>query len=377
MHEPSNPHPAPCSRAPLALPAPPSAARDRDDCHRRANNRRGCSRRDEQQRPHGHALRPPELASCDRGPRERSLVRGRVLQLPPRPDDRHSAGPRERSLVRGRVLQLPPRPDDRHSAGPRERRSLMTRRKEPTMRTFTLPAVGAVLLALISGCSSATGPKANSGKLGVLSSISDGAVLSDAVLWTARPVRVTDGGVSRVQFSIDGRVRWSSTTPPYAFGLSDGDTAKRLFPSLLGHGSHKLAVRVVTVGGKIASSSAQITVANTAPVPTALVGTFTRKVTLADVGRTQAFRHEPAGDQALPAGTWRLHIARNGLISFDDPGGSGGNEAFTALPAGTLTLQGPANYLNPPDRQGSFCGVEPDGAYRWAAHGRSFALTPR
>lgn len=246
------------------------------------------------------------------------------------------------------------------------------------MRTFThTTAAGAIVLALISGYGSATSPKATSPELGVLSSISDGAVLSDPLLWTARPVGIADGGVARVQFSIDGHVRWSSTTPPYAFGLSDGDIAKRLFPSLLGHGSHNLSVRVVTVGGKMASSSAQITVANTAAAPSALVGTFTRTVTPADVSRTQAFRHEPTGDQALPSGTWRLHVASNGLISFDDPGGGGGNEAFTALPAGTLTLEGPVNYLSSPDRQGSFCGVEPDGAYLWIAHGSAVTLTPR
>ena len=180
----------------------------------------------------------------------------------------------------------------------------------------------------------------------------------------------------RVEFLIDGRVRWTATTPPYAFGLSDGDIAKRLFPSLLGQGSHNLAVRVITNGGKAASSSARITVANTAPAPTPLLGTFTRKVTAADVRRTQPFRHEPAGDEALPSGTWRLHVAHNGLISFDDPSGSGGNETFTAPPRGTLTLEGPANYLNPPDRQGSFCGVEPNGAYRWTAHGSTITLTP-
>jgi hypothetical protein len=246
------------------------------------------------------------------------------------------------------------------------------------MRTFTHTATaGAIVLALISGCGSAANPKATSPKLGVLSSISDGATLSGPLLWTARPVGVTDGRVARVQFLIDGHVRWSSTTPPYAFDLSNGDTAKRLFPSVLGHGSHNLSVRVVTVGGKTASSSAQIRVANTAPVPSALVGTFTRTVTPADVSRTQAFRHEEPADQALPPGTWRLHVASNGLISFDDPHGGGGNEALTALPGGTLTLQGPVNYLNPPDRQGSFCGVEPDGAYRWAAHGSTVTLTPR
>ena len=98
------------------------------------------------------------------------------------------------------------------------------------MRKNMLQAVGAAVVALISGCGSAAIPNSTSPKLGVLSSITDGAALSNPVLWTARPVRVTDNAVVRVEFLIDGRVRWTATTPTYAFGLSDGDIAKRLFP---------------------------------------------------------------------------------------------------------------------------------------------------
>lgn len=118
------------------------------------------------------------------------------------------------------------------------------------------------------------------------------------------------------------------------------------------------------------------TVGATSPVPIALIGTFTRGVTAANVRRTQAFRHEPA-DEVLPAGVWRLQIARDGVITFDDPDGSGGDEAFTATPGGMLILQGPANWLLPPDRQGGFCGLEPIGVYSWATGAGSLVLTPR
>jgi len=98
------------------------------------------------------------------------------------------------------------------------------------MRKSCLQVVGAAVVALISGCGSTASPNSTSPKLGVLSSITDGAALSDPVLWTARPVHVTDKAVARVEFLIDGHVRWTATTPPYAFDLSDGDIAKRLFP---------------------------------------------------------------------------------------------------------------------------------------------------
>lgn len=207
--------------------------------------------------------------------------------------------------------------------------------------------------------------------LGVLSSISDGAVLSNPLQWTARPVGAAGANVARVEFVIDARVRWTEQQAPYVF---NGD-GMQLFPWVLGPGAHRLAVRVLTSSGKQASTSASVTVRVPVPVPTQLVGTYTRTVTAADIRRTRSLRHEPAG-QVLPAGAWRLRIARGGVITFDDPRGGGGNEVFSATPGGAITLQGPANWLLPADRQGSFCGVEPVGAYSWATHAARLVLTP-
>jgi hypothetical protein len=212
----------------------------------------------------------------------------------------------------------------------------------------------------------------------VLSSVTDGATLVDAVQWSAHPVGLDSHQmVDRLDFLVDGRVLWSSYQAPYIFGLDDGAPAgKRLFPWILGAGEHRLAIRATVSGGRVVTSSVRVSVRVIAPVPRPLVGTFARTVTAADIARTRRMRHEPA-DQVLPPGTWRLHIGPDGLIRFDDPQGSGGNEAFTATASGGLTLHGPANWLNPPDRQGSFCGVEPDGSWRWIAHGRRLTLIAR
>jgi hypothetical protein len=234
-------------------------------------------------------------------------------------------------------------------------------------RSLPPPAAAALTLICASCASSTTANPA----LGVLSSISDGAALSNALQWTARPVGIADANVARVEFVIDARVCWTEQHPPYVFN-GDGD---ELFPWVLGAGAHRLAVRIVTSSGKQASSSASVTVSDPIPVPTQLAGTYTRDVTAADVRRTQSFRHEPLG-QVLPAGTWRLRIVCGGVITFEDPRGSGGNEAFTATPGGTLALQGPANWILPPSRQGGFCEVEPLGVYAWSAGPRTLVLTP-
>ncbi len=238
-----------------------------------------------------------------------------------------------------------------------------------TFRLLLAPAAATLVCASCGSGGPSTPARLT---LGVLSSISDGAVLSNAVQWTATPVGVPDTDVARVQFIVDARVRWTERHPPYVFN----GVGNELFPWALGPGEHRLAVRVVTRSGRSASTAAGVTVSGTPPVPSALIGTFARDVTAANVRRTQAFRHEPA-DEILPVGVWRLRIARDGVITFDDPDGSGGDEAFTATPGGLLTLQGPANWLLPPDRQGSFCGLEPIGGYSWATGASSLVLTPR
>ena len=206
----------------------------------------------------------------------------------------------------------------------------------------------------------------------MLSSITDGAVLSDPVQWTARPVGLAGGdAIERVEFSIDGRLRWTERKAPYFFN----EDHNRLYPWLLGRGSHRLAVRAVTVSGKTASTSSEIT-AHADQIPTVLVGTFTRQVSGRDVRRTQPFRNEPP-NLILPQGIWLLHVASDGVIFFDDPKGSGGDEAFTALPDSTLIMQGPANWLEPTARQSNFCGVEPTGVYHWSAVDRTIVLKAR
>lgn len=230
--------------------------------------------------------------------------------------------------------------------------------------------LGAAVVLLYAGCGSRAGTTRTIHTLRALSSISDGAALSSAVPWTGIEAGAPVQDVDRVEFVIDGRVRWTERQTPYVFNGHGNE----LFPWVLGAGAHRLAVRVVTRTGATATTAAAVTVALPEPVPSELLGTFTRRVTRADVQRTQAFRREPA-DRELPAGTWRIRIAPDGVISIDDPRGSRGNEAFSSTP-GTLALQGPANWILPRSRQGGFCTVEALGAYAWSTGPRTLITRP-
>lgn len=266
--------------------------------------------------------------------------------------------------------------EPRNPAG-RPRRSpsrwqLLFPAERPARHLSILAALGAIAV-IAGGCGASGRPRSNqSASLHVRSSITDGAVLTDPTAWTAQAVGLpTHDTVKAVEFIIDGGVRWVEHTPPYFFN----EDHNHLYPWVLGAGQHRLGVRLTTAAGNSASTSAEVTV-TARQQPAALAGTYTRSVTATDVARTQSFRTEPAS-QALPAGPWRLHLERDGVLRYDDPQGGGGSEAFTALANGTLSMQGPVNWLEPASRRSSFCGVEPAGAYRWRTSEHTLVLTVR
>jgi hypothetical protein len=178
--------------------------------------------------------------------------------------------------------------------------------------------------------------------LTVGSSIADGAALTTPTAWIA-----TVGGdvaalpVDRVEFLIDGELAWTEHHLPYDFN-DDGNV---LVPSVLDPGSHQLEVDVYTAAGKAATATATVTTVRPA-VPAAIAG--------------KSFTHGVGN-----GGSWRYTFGSDGVIRFDDSFGSGGTEAFIALPDGTISFYGPANWIVPEDRRGGFCdspeGSTPEG----------------
>jgi hypothetical protein len=246
---------------------------------------------------------------------------------------------------------------------------------QPIEKSRRLVAPFLVSLVAVTGCgSSATGGSAQatstprSAAFSVTSSILDGASLSEPIAWTA----TATVGLSRVDFLVDGAVKWTEYKTPYFFN----DDGNLLHPWLLGAGPHLLATRAVATNGAQASSSAHVTVTAGAHVPVALAGTFTRSVAAPDYDRTAGYRTQADINVGrAPDGVWTAHFQPNGVILFDDPKGSGGAEALSASAGGTLTLGGPVNWLVPKDRQGSFCEKEAPGQYHWSIAGRTLTIT--
>jgi N-acetylmuramoyl-L-alanine amidase-like protein/Big-like domain-containing protein len=116
--------------------------------------------------------------------------------------------------------------------------------------------VAAASVGLTKAKPAITARVAKTGKISVSSSgLTDGATVSGFVDWTAN---VASAAVTRVEFLVDGRVRWTQKQKPYRFGGGDGgwDTTKE------SNGPHVLTLRVVAKNGSIAGQSLRVTVAN-------------------------------------------------------------------------------------------------------------------
>jgi hypothetical protein len=91
----------------------------------------------------------------------------------------------------------------------------------------------------------------------VSESLSDGQVVQGPVVWEI----TVKGSVRRIEWLIDGRLRWTSTELPFVFGGKDGawNTASETL------GPHTLTVRLVTRDGSSAETTISVTVVAPSP----------------------------------------------------------------------------------------------------------------
>jgi Polysaccharide lyase/Bacterial Ig domain len=94
--------------------------------------------------------------------------------------------------------------------------------------------------------------------LTVSQNVANGETLSGSVSWTASP---SGQSVSKIEFWIDGNLRWSENLSPYVYG-GDGRT---LDTRDLANGSHTLEVRAFGTSGSTTKASVGVKVSNTTP----------------------------------------------------------------------------------------------------------------
>jgi mannan endo-1,4-beta-mannosidase len=87
----------------------------------------------------------------------------------------------------------------------------------------------------------------------------NGSTASDTIFWT---VKTSGMNVSRIDFAIDGTVKWTEHESPYEYRGGEGLDTKALT-----NGTHYLKATVYSRYGKAASTTSTIIVSNTAPAP--------------------------------------------------------------------------------------------------------------
>jgi hypothetical protein len=215
----------------------------------------------------------------------------------------------------------------------------------------------------------------------VTSTLDGKSVLPLRLRWLAYP-KLPLSRVSRVEFLIDGKVRWIERRSPYVYG-SDDDGRDRgfLVTTWLRPGPHRFGVRLIDTRGRRVTHTTTARVRPAPEPPVRLKGMWTRVVTERDLKKS-----DPRfGDGPPPAGRWKLVFDRVGAWHLD-PRGSGVVNQYAAqrevlhvyapiamAPDGVGVSRFGHRNLGPLD-----CNhAGPFGTYRWSVSGRKLTLTAR
>jgi hypothetical protein len=243
-----------------------------------------------------------------------------------------------------------------------------------TLLFVAVVAVGIAAATIVSGA-----PARESAKpLSVTSNIDGKRVLPQRSRWLAYP-NVPAARVAKLEFLIDGKLRWVEHKPPYTYGGDDGHGhLGYLFTSWLIGGKHRFTVRVTVKGGKAASDVAVARVVPSPQPPTALAGEWVRTVNQQDLKKS--------GPLPPPAGVWHLVFDRAGAWHLD-PLGSGLVNGY-AVKANVIHVYAPiqmAPFVNGKGGISRFghhsiggtdCREDgPFGSYTWAVSGKHLTLT--
>jgi hypothetical protein len=258
----------------------------------------------------------------------------------------------------------------------------MTHRHRVQHPLRVLAALATVVAIVFVGDSFAAGKP-----LAITSSLDGVKVLPQQSRWLAHP-NIAPAEVEKVDFLIDGRLRWVEHSAPYVYaGDDDGSRLGYLFTSWLTPGQHRFVTRVKTASGETATDAVSARVVAAPAPPSSLAGTWTRTLTKEDVAK-----EDPRYDDAFVpmTGTWRIVINRIGIWELD-PVGGGIIQAYS-LNGGALRAYAPI-MMKPRQASGDPGSIHrfgnridvgggidcdqsgPVGGYRWSVADRQLSLT--
>ncbi len=213
-----------------------------------------------------------------------------------------------------------------------------------TTISVILTCLVAVSFAAVRGGAGTTQPFA------VTSTLDGKNVLPHRIRWRGVP-SLPAAQVSKVEFLIDGKVRYRERNPPYTYG----DDTNWLVTSWLAPGRHRFTVRATAKDGRTALRT---TIARVVPAPSPpaeLIGTW---------------KHSFGG------GIWTLTVDKAGW-KIRDPFGTGNFIDIAYFSGGRLQARGGIyTTLDSPFEGNGWCqGVNAPVNYRWAVSADTLTLT--
>lgn len=212
----------------------------------------------------------------------------------------------------------------------------------------------------------------------VTSTLDGKSVLPLRMHWLAYP-KLPASKVSRVDFLIDGKLRWIEHHAPYNYASDDdGRNLGYLITTWLAAGPHRFTVRVTDTSGRKSTHTVVARVLPAPEPPAALKGMWMRVVTEADLKKS-----DPKFGGGPPAGKWKLVFDRVGAWHLD-PLGSGVVNQYIARP-GIIHVYAPIAMA--PEGVGvtkfghrgigplDCTPAGPFGTYRWSVSGNKLTLT--
>jgi len=199
--------------------------------------------------------------------------------------------------------------------------------------------------------------------LRVTSTLSGRKSVPHRIRWVAFPK--PRGQVARVDFLIDGKVRWVERDAPYVYG----DDSNWLVTSWLKPGQHRFAVRVVPTSGKRVTSTVTARVNGATDPPSEL----------AQSQWERTYTESESGD--APAGLWTLSITSAGW-RIKAPEGGGNFIDVAYLADGLLETRGgiwtrPREIQKPNVQEGNGWCEETNKPvrFRWSSSENELTLT--
>ena len=249
------------------------------------------------------------------------------------------------------------------------------------MSAVVLRRAGLALLLplLAAGCGGKSAPHAATATpsragIAVTSSIKDGARVIGAVRWEGT-VSVDNGvPVEKVDFLIDGHVRWTEKNSPYVFDDDPG-----ILPTwVLTPGSHRLSVRATTDDGRTAQEVSTVDVPRQTVTAPGLSGSYTRRVGPGDLKRVAPYRVASLGAFGDPSslGVWKLQVGADGVMVLTQPDGGQYYEPYVAT-AHRFTMFGPAIWLQKDPDPSLFCEPESRSDYQVSGTARQLSFVPK